>query len=53
MKKGEDGSVFVEARVKGCKIIITEQFIRDVLKIDDQSTFPTEIETDQVQEFLN
>ncbi|KAL7602750.1 hypothetical protein Lser_V15G16330 [Lactuca serriola] len=51
--KKKDDSVFIEALVKGCKIIVTEQIIRDVLNIDDQSSFPTEIELDQAQELLS
>ena len=53
VKSGENASVFLEAIVKGCKIIITEQIIRDALKIEDQSSFPTEIEMEQTQELLS
>ena len=43
--KGDDGVISIQATVNKCKVIITEQFIRDALKIDDQSSFPTEIES--------
>ena len=46
LKRGNDRSIYVEAYVKGCKVIITEQSIREALQIDDQSTFCTEIAID-------
>ena len=52
MKRGDDRSVSIQAEVKGCKIIITEQTIRDALQIDDQSSYPTEIAVNEVQEVL-
>lgn len=53
VKKENDGYVFIEAHVKGCKITTTEQVIRDVQNIDDQSSFPMEIEVDLAQELLS
>nr|KAJ0193478.1 hypothetical protein LSAT_V11C800389040 [Lactuca sativa] len=52
MKRDNDGAVIVEAVVKGCKIEITEQFIREALLIDDQPGFPIEIGIEDVQKIL-
>ena len=35
LEKGNDGVVTVEADVKGCSVVIIEQFIREALLIDD------------------
>ncbi|KAL7596831.1 hypothetical protein Lser_V15G29616 [Lactuca serriola] len=46
------GEMSIEAVVKGCRIKITEQYIRDTLLINDESNFPTEIGTDDIQRVL-
>ena len=48
----ENGEITIEAVVKGCKIKITEQYIRDTLLVNDESNFPTEIGIDDVQRIL-
>ena len=45
--------MIIEAVVKGRKIRISEQYIRDTLLIIDESDFPTEIETNEVQQILD
>ena len=47
-----NGEMSIEAVVKGCKIKITEQYIRDTLMVNDESNFPTEIGIDDVQRIL-
>lgn len=44
--------VSVDATVHGRKVYLTEQVIREVLKIDDQPGFPTEITMDQISEIV-
>lgn len=51
-KEGADGEGIVESVVKGRKVIVSEQTIREVLQFGDQPGFPTEIPVDQIKEVL-
>ena len=46
------GEITIEAIVKGCKIKITDQYIRDTLLVNEESNFPNEIGIDDVQGVL-
>lgn len=52
VQKGDGNSKFVEGTVKGRKIVVTEQIIREVLRIEDQRSFLTEIAMDQTEEII-
>lgn len=51
MKRDDDGAVTVDAIVKGCKVVITEQFIRETLLINDLPSFPIEIGIEDAHKF--
>ena len=42
----------VDVVVKGCKIIIDEQFVRELLLINDLPSFPTEIGIEDAHKIL-
>ena len=50
MHKREDGEDSVESVVHGKKIVATEQIIHELLQINDQSGFLTEIFMGQTEE---
>ncbi|KAL7601221.1 hypothetical protein Lser_V15G22313 [Lactuca serriola] len=52
MEMDDAGVVVIKAVVKGREIVITENFIRDALLIDDQPSFPTEIGIEDAQKIL-
>lgn len=51
-KISEDDYVSLEVTVKGKKILVTKQIIREVLQIDDQQSFPMEISMDQTETII-
>ncbi|KAL7602938.1 hypothetical protein Lser_V15G19704 [Lactuca serriola] len=52
IRNERNGAQTIEATVKGRKIVITEQFIRDTLKLDEKDTYPTDIDLRFVDEYL-
>ena len=52
MRRDDDGAVTVDAIIKGCKVVIDEQFIRETLLINDLPSFPTEIGIEDAQKNL-
>ncbi|CAI9270473.1 unnamed protein product [Lactuca saligna] len=52
MAHGADGVGVVESTVKGEKIIVLKQTIRDVLRFGDRPEFPIEISATQIREVL-
>lgn len=53
VNQGEDGSKSIEANVKGCKVVVIEQIIWEMLRIEDQPGLLTEIAMDSAQEIID
>ncbi|CAI9303107.1 unnamed protein product [Lactuca saligna] len=52
VKTGDNGLVKIEASIRGRNIVISEQFISDILKIEHQDAYLTDIDLRVVDEYL-